>query len=127
MLRTPSSTRTNCSRAPVSNPRPTSIRRTPLSTTANALSVPAPGRGPRPDTSTASRAWRQSRCLPCPSFSVPTQSAQRQPPLPTEFAPAPPARFVLRNQLLHFLPAPPAPYLKHLFFIHAPSLEFCTF
>src|ERR1700693_5176665 len=55
---TPSSTRTNCSRAPVSNPRPTSIRRPPLSTTASALPVAAMGAGAWPETSTASRALR---------------------------------------------------------------------
>src|ERR1035441_2321734 len=51
---TPSSTRTNCSSAPGSNPRPTSIRRPPRSTTANALPVAAIAAGARPDTSTAS-------------------------------------------------------------------------
>jgi hypothetical protein len=40
---------------------------------------------------------------------------------PAEPAPAQSARFVLCNQLLDFLPAPPAPYFNHLFFIHAPT------
>src|ERR1019366_4207353 len=54
---TPSSTRTNCSRAPVSNPRPTSIPPPPRSPTANALPVAATGAGARPDPSTASNAF----------------------------------------------------------------------
>src|SRR5664279_5475044 len=53
---TASSTRTNCSSAPVSNPRPTSIRRPPRSTTANMLPVAANGPAARPDTSTANNA-----------------------------------------------------------------------
>src|ERR1039458_5049975 len=57
----PSSTRTNCSSAPVSNPRPTSIRRPNRSTTANALPVAATGAGTRPDTSTASNALLPAR------------------------------------------------------------------
>src|SRR5208283_1590547 len=51
---TPSSTCTNCSNVPASNPRPTSTRRPPRSTTANALHVAATGPVARPDTSTAS-------------------------------------------------------------------------
>src|ERR1039457_2021689 len=57
----PSSTRTTCSSAPVSNPRPTSIRARNRSTTANALPVAATGAGTRPDTSTASNAVLPAR------------------------------------------------------------------
>src|ERR1019366_275942 len=51
---TPSSTCTNCSNVPASTPRPTSTRRPPRSTTANALHVAAAGPVARLDTSTAS-------------------------------------------------------------------------
>jgi len=68
---------------------------------------------------------RISLGLACPRINrrglrgVPAQRAQRQSPLPAELVPAQPARFVLSNQLLDLLPAPPAPYSAHMFFIHA--------
>src|ERR1017187_8694376 len=62
---TPSSTRTNCSSAPVSNPRPTSIRRPLRSTTANALPAAPMGAGARPHTSTANSALLPADACRC--------------------------------------------------------------
>jgi hypothetical protein len=58
--------------------------------------------------------------VPFLSFPVTAEGAQRQPALPAELEPAQSAQLEFCNYLLDLLPAPPAPYYAHLFFIHAP-------
>jgi hypothetical protein len=111
---TGSSRLTSCCRVWAANPRPASIFRPPVSTTARPLAAAGRARqfhGQLP-------AWAGVFSLPMlPPPLVPRQRRQNQAMLPAEFLPTHPAGLVFEDQLLGLRPAPP-PWPSHLSFAH---------